>query len=83
MSFGTDGAIRALEERRNNNIYHIDRLLNLCKVLAQREAESTSSSETDDIRGEISRYRHEISSYELDTNGIAEQLRELKSRSGT
>ena len=83
MSFGTDGAIRALEERRNNNAYHIDRLLNLCKVLAQREAESTSGSETDDVRGEIARYRHEISSYELDTNGIAGQLRELKSRSGT
>ena len=83
MSFGTDEAIRALEERRNNNAYHIERLLSLCKVLAQREVESTSSSETDDIRGEIARYRHEISSYELDTNGIAEQLRELKSRSGT
>ena len=82
MNFGDDGAIRALEERHRNNSYHIDRLLNLCKVLTQREAESTSGSEIDEIRGDIALYRHEISAYESDNKGVAEQLRELRSRSG-
>ncbi|MCE2508711.1 MAG: hypothetical protein J4G04_05360 [Nitrosopumilaceae archaeon] len=82
MSFGTDGSIRVLEERRKNDVYHIDRLLNLCMVLTQRMVESASGSEIDEIRGDLARYRHEISSYELDNNDVAKQLRKLKSRSG-
>lgn len=82
ISFGTDGAIRALEERRNSNTYHINRLLDLCKALTQRMTESTSSSEIDEIRGDLARYRKEMKSYEQDNKDVVKQLRGLKTRSG-
>ena len=82
MNFGTDGTIRALEERRRNNSYQIDRLLDLCKALTQRETECTDIHEIDDIRGEIARYRHEISVHESENADISKEIRALKERSG-
>ena len=82
-SFGTDGAIRSLQERRRNNSYQIGRLLDLCKALAQRETECANSHVIDDIRGEIARYRHEISAHESENADISNEIRALKERSGT
>lgn len=82
MNFGTDGAMRALEERRNHNTRQVERLMDLCKVLAQRITETTNGQEIDDMRGEIARYRHDITGYEAENGDISGELRELKSRSG-
>ncbi len=53
MNFGADGAIRALEERRGHNTRQVERLMDLCKALAQRITETTNGQEIDDMRGEI------------------------------
>ncbi|MBI1657520.1 MAG: hypothetical protein IS632_01925 [Thaumarchaeota archaeon] len=56
--------------------------MDLCKVLTQRITETANGQEIDDMRGEIARYRHDITGYEADNRGISAELRELKSRSG-
>ena len=80
MSFGTDYIIRSLEERRKNNSYHIDRLLDLCTALTQRMTES--GSEIDEIRSELAKYQSQMIPYTQDNNEVAKQLHELRSRSG-
>lgn len=83
MSFGTDGAIRSLEERRECNMKQVERLMDLCDASIQRMTESTDGHEIDDLRGEIARYRHEIITYETENMEIEREQRGLKSRSGS
>ena len=78
-AFSGGSAMSSMEGRRDSDVHHIDRLVTLCKVTLQRMAESMDSGETDGLRGDLARYRHELAEYELDSDGVSKQLREMKS----
>ena len=69
MTFGTGGAARAPEERRDHT-RHVERLVDMCNVLAQRIAETANGQELGYMCGEIARYRHDITGYGAESRGI-------------
>lgn len=76
-AFPGGSTMRALEGRRDSDAHHIDRLIELCKVSLQRMAECADEGETNTLRGDLAGYRHELAAYELDSDGVSKQLREL------
>ena len=77
MSRNPDYDIRALKSRLKNNVYQLERLSGLCSATLHRIAESTNAHETDELRGDLAIYRHEIEGYGRESAEIVSELETL------